>query len=184
MIEWIAGSQGGRVLSIDQKNMQVEAETGIFKADVINIIPAQKAGRLAFDIGLVDASGWCPVDRRTFESQQIANIHVIGDACIADEMPKSGYAANTQAKVAAWAIADLVNGREPGAPSLSNTCYSLVSSDYGISISSVYELRDGRIRNVANSGGLSPINDNPVQPLLESVYQKNWHRTFVKDVFS
>lgn len=184
LIEWVAGFQGGRVLAVDPKNMAVEAEVGRFQADLINIIPPQKAGRLAFAMGLTDASGWCPVDRQSFESKQVQGVHVIGDACIADEMPKSGYAANTQAKVAAWAISDLLNGRQPGEPTLSNTCYSLVGSHYGVSISSVYELHEGRIRNVPYSGGVSPIDDNPARPVLEAVYQKNWHRTFIKDVFS
>lgn len=184
LIEWISGSQGGRVLSVRPEDMTVEAETGRFHADLVNIIPPQKAGKLAFDVGVTDATGWCPVDRVTFESLQVANVHVIGDACIADAMPKSGYAANTQAKVTAWAIADLLNGREPGEPTWSNTCYSLVGSHYGVSVSAVYELHDGHIRGVPNSGGLSPVDDNPARPVLEAVYQKNWHRTFVKDVFS
>jgi sulfide dehydrogenase [flavocytochrome c] flavoprotein subunit len=184
MIEWVSRSQGGNLLSVDAQGMRVEAEGGAFSADLINVVPAQKAGRLAFDMGLTDSSGWCPIDRRTFESQQVANVHVIGDACIADAMPKSGYAANTQAKVAAWAISDLLNGREAGEPTWSNTCYSLAGSHYGVSISAVYELHEGRIRGVPNSGGLSPIDDNPARPVLEAVYQKNWHRTFVKDVFS
>jgi sulfide dehydrogenase [flavocytochrome c] flavoprotein subunit len=99
-------------------------------------------------------------------------------------MPKSGYAANSQAKLVAHVIrADLAGG-EAVVPTWSNTCYSLVGSDYGVSISDVFQLRDGNIRKVPGSGAVSPITDNPAQPVLEAVYQKNWHRTFVKDVFS
>lgn len=48
MIEWVSGSEGGRVLSLDTKGMRLEAENGFHKADLINIIPPQKAGKLAF----------------------------------------------------------------------------------------------------------------------------------------
>ena len=184
MIEWVSGGQGGRVLSVDPRSMTIEAENGVHQADLINIIPPQKAGKLAFDIGLTDGTGWCPIERTTFKSTQHENIHVIGDACIADTMPKSGYAANSQAKLVAHVIRAELSGFEPVVPTWSNTCFSLVGSDYGVSISDVFEFRDGLIRKVPDSGAVSPVTDNPAQPLLESVYLKNWHRAFVKDVFS
>lgn len=184
MIEWVSGSEGGRVLSVDPANMRVEAENGVHRADLINIIPPQKAGRLAFEMGLTDASGWCPIDPATFESTQVPGVYVIGDASIAGAMPKSGYSANSQAKLVAHVIRARLTGGEPVVPTWSNTCYSLVGSNYGVSISDVFHLRDGQIRKVPGSGAVSPITDNPAQPVLEAVYQKNWHRTFVKDVFS
>jgi sulfide dehydrogenase [flavocytochrome c] flavoprotein subunit len=184
MIEWVPGSDGGRVLSLDASGMRLEAENGYHKADLINIIPPQKAGKLAFEMGLTDSTGWCPIDPATFKSTQIADVHVIGDASIAGAMPKSGYAANSQAKLVAHVIRAELAGADPVVPTWSNTCYSLVGSDYGVSISDVFQLRDGNIRKVPGSGAVSPITDNPAQPVLEAVYQKNWHRTFVKDVFS
>lgn len=184
MIEWVSGSDGGRVLSVDPDRMTVEAENGYHRADLINIVPAQKAGKLAFDMGLTDSSGWCPVDAATFKSVQAEDVFVIGDASIAGAMPKSGYAANSQAKLVAHVIYAELNGKAPVHPTWSNTCYSLVGSEYGVSISDVFELRDGKIQKVPDSGAVSPITDNPAQPVLEAVYQKNWHRTFVKDVFS
>ncbi|HDP89387.1 MAG TPA: flavocytochrome c sulfide dehydrogenase flavin-binding protein [Thioalkalivibrio sp.] len=183
-IEWISGSQGGRVLSVDPERMTVEAENGMHRADLVNIIPPQKAGKLAFDIGLVDQTGWCPVDRATFKSTQLDDIHVIGDSAVCDAMPKSGYSANSHAKLVAHVIRAELSGFDPVVPTWANTCYSLVGSDYGVSISDVFELRDGLIQKVPDSGAVSPVTDNPAQPLLESVYLKNWHRTFVKDVFS
>jgi len=59
------------------------------------VIPAQQAGGIARSAGLADESGWCPVDQRTFESTVHKGVHVIGDACVAGKMPKSGYAANS-----------------------------------------------------------------------------------------
>jgi sulfide dehydrogenase [flavocytochrome c] flavoprotein subunit len=184
LIEWVSGSEGGRVLRLDAKNYTVEAEGGVYKADLINIIPNQRAGKLAQIIGLTDSSGWCPIKRDTMESALHDNVYVLGDSSIADEMPKSGYSANSQAKVCARAIADTLKGNAPGKAIYSNVCYSLAGQDYGVSIAAIYEVRDGRIVAKGKSAGVSPITDKPAQPILESIYQKNWQREFVKDVFS
>lgn len=183
MIEWVSLSNGGRVVEVDPKNKKIIAETGDLTADVVNLVPAQKAGKLAFEMGLANGTNWCPVNRRTFESELIPNVHVIGDASIADTMPKSGYAANSQAKVAVQAIADLLRGREVGEPALLNVCYSLAGDEYGVSIADIFKVKDGKIVKVQGSG-VSPITDSPAQPLLESIYQRNWHRTFVNDCFA
>ena len=84
------------------------------KAAVANVIPPQRAGRIAEIAGAADRSGWCPIDPVSFESQQVPNIHVIGDAAIAGAMPKSAFAANAQAKVCAVAVAKLSRGEQAG----------------------------------------------------------------------
>ena len=94
MIEWFPRSAGGKILRVDARDMAVETEFGIEKGDVINYIPDQWAGQIAHKSGLVDESGWCPVDQRTFESKIHPGIHVIGDAAIAGAMPKSGLSAS------------------------------------------------------------------------------------------
>ena len=86
-----------------------------YKADAASVIPAQKAGAIEEKTGLTDDKGWCPIDGRTFESTMHKGVHVIGDASVASPLPKSGYAANSEAKVAAAAVVDLLNGREPDA---------------------------------------------------------------------
>ena len=82
-----------------------------------NIIPPQRAGAIAFSAGVADPTGWCPVDGRSFESNLVLGIHVIGDACFTGAMPKSAFSANAQAKVAAAAIDAILRGREPQSPS-------------------------------------------------------------------
>ncbi|MDY6979709.1 MAG: FAD/NAD(P)-binding oxidoreductase, partial [Pseudomonadota bacterium] len=95
MIEWVSGDAGGRVSRVDVAGKGVYNELGeSFSANVVNFIPPQKAGKIAHDAGLVDNTGWCPVDQRTFESTLHPDIHVIGDASLAGAMPKSGFAAN------------------------------------------------------------------------------------------
>jgi sulfide dehydrogenase [flavocytochrome c] flavoprotein subunit len=182
-IDWVAGAKGGKVLKVDAANMAVVAEAGSFKADAVNYIPPQRAGTLAFRLGLTNREGWCPVNRRTFESEIVPGVHVIGDAAVADAMPKSGYSANSQAKVAVQAIADLLQGKQPGEPAMINVCYSLAGENYGVSIADIFKVVNNRIVKLPASG-VSPITDSPAQPLLEAIYQRNWHRTFASDCFA
>ncbi|MCW8882635.1 MAG: NAD(P)/FAD-dependent oxidoreductase, partial [Sedimenticola sp.] len=157
MIEWVSAAGGGKIESVDPKAMTVQGAVETFKADVINIIPPQKAGKIAFASGLTKGD-WCPVNKKTFESLIHPNIHVLGDSSIAAGMPKSGYSANVQAKVCAMAVVDMLNDREPGIPSYMNTCYSVVGEEYGISVSVVYSLDEAnnKIVGVKGAGGLTP----------------------------
>jgi sulfide dehydrogenase [flavocytochrome c] flavoprotein subunit len=108
-------------------------------------------------------------------------VHVIGDAAIQDPMPKSAYAASSQAKVCADAVVALLNNRAPGEPSWLNTCYSLVGPDYGISIADVYGLSErGVIIDRPNAGGVSARNGNRH---LEAIYAKGWYTNIVNDTF-
>ena len=149
MIEWLkAEDTGGGVMSVDANAGTVNTEFEEYKPAVTNIIPAQKAGEIAQVAGLTDDTGWCPISGKTFESTLQKGIHVIGDAAIQSPLPKSAYAANSEAKVVAAAVVDLVNGREPGTPSWVNTCYSIVAPDDGISVAMVYNLVDGKVAKV------------------------------------
>lgn len=183
MIEWRAASAGGAVSRVDSKAMTVETEFGDEKGDVINVIPPQSAGRIAIDAGLANDKGWCPVDPQTFESTMQQHIHVIGDACMAGKMPKSGYAANSQAKVCAAAVAAMLKGEQPGGVSFINTCYSLVAPDYGISVAAVYRLTDKGIVGVQGAGGVSPASAPDSFRQNEAKYAVGWHDSITSDMF-
>lgn len=180
MIEWVSGAEDGKVESVDPSTNEVFTEFGEHKPAVANIIPPQRAGQLALDNGLADDKGWCPVNQKTFESKQVPGVHVIGDACIAGAMPKSGYAANTQAKVCAAAVLDALYDREPGTPSYLNTCYSFVGPHYGISVAAVYEYSEAEGRIVSTSAGVTPMDANR---RLEAVFAESWHKNIADDVF-
>jgi hypothetical protein len=94
------------------------------------------------------------VDFSTFESSIHKGIHVIGDAAIVKGMPKSGNAANSEAKACAAAVVNLLKGNKPGTPITSNTCYSLVTPDYGISVTAVWEASAKGYKK--KSGGIRP----------------------------
>ena len=184
MVEWVSGASGGIIESVNPASMTLVGQVEEYKGDVINIIPPQKAGKIAQLAGLVNDSGWCPVDQKTFASSIHKDIHVIGDACIAGKMPKSGYAANSQGKVCAAAIVAQMNGEEPGEPSYVNTCYSLIAEDWGISVAAVYQLIDGQIEGVEGAGGLSPIDAKPEVRAIEAQYARSWFKNITSDMFT
>jgi sulfide dehydrogenase [flavocytochrome c] flavoprotein subunit len=184
MIEWRkAADTGGGIMRVDAKAGTVSTDFEDIKADVANIIPAQKAGEIAAVAGLADDTGWCPITGKTFESTIHKGIHVIGDAAIAAPLPKSAYAANSEAKVVAAAVVDLVNGREPGAPSWVNTCYSVLTPDDGISVAMVYNLVDGKVAKVKGSGGLTPLDSSPEMRKREVQYAYSWFNNITDDIF-
>ena len=184
MIEWRPGPDAA-VVKVDAGGMTAETSFGDeIKADVLNVIPPQRAGTIAQTSGLADDSGWCPVDQKTFESKLQPGVHVIGDASIAGAMPKSGYAANSQGKVCAAAVVALLNEGEVGVPSYVNTCYSIAGPEWGISVAAVYKLgADGVITSVPNSGGLTPMDASEEMHKREVEYAYSWYKNIVHDIF-
>lgn len=183
MIEWISVADFGKVHGLDVKNKIVDSDYGKVKADVINYIPPQKAGKLAEMIGLTDETGFCPVDQLTFESKVHKNIYVIGDASIASPMPKSGHSATSQAKSMAANIVLQMAGQQAIAAKNVNTCYSLVTPDYAISVAAVYDTVDGKIVSVKGAGGVSPMGASPQVRRQEANYTRGWYRSITDEVW-
>jgi sulfide dehydrogenase [flavocytochrome c] flavoprotein subunit len=170
----------------------VDAAAGVVKfevqdevrADVLNVLPAMRAGAVASRAGLANANGrWCQVSFLNFESTAVRHVHVIGDSIqIAPAMPKSGHMANGHAKVAAAAIvAELGGGEIDPAPMLTNTCYSFVDDQRAIHVASVHEYvgAERTFKTVAGSGGLSSAANE-----LEGRYAWNWARTIWTDALA
>ena len=183
LLEWVPLSKGGNVTSVEPATRTLVTDFGKHQAKVANVIPPQKAGRIAEAAGVTDRSGWCPIDPVTFESKLQPGIHVIGDAAIAGAMPKSAFAANSQAKVCAAAVAALVGGGTPSNPKLINTCYSLVAPDYGISVAGVYQPTNGQLADVPGAGGVSPSDAPREARKAEAVLAEAWFRTITGEVF-
>jgi sulfide dehydrogenase [flavocytochrome c] flavoprotein subunit len=151
------------------------------KGDVINVIPPQRAGQIAVAAGLVgDDKNWCPVNPTTFESTKQANIHVIGDACVAGAMPKSGYSANSEAKICASNIVALMNGKETTEMSGINTCYSYITDKEAVSVAAVYKVAEGKIIAVPNSGGVSPADFSAAK--MEAIYAESWLKNILTEM--
>jgi NADPH-dependent 2,4-dienoyl-CoA reductase/sulfur reductase-like enzyme len=170
-----------KVTAVDARSgtLKFEVQPDV-KAQVINVVPPQRAGLIAVNSGLANqANGrWVGVNYQTFESTAAKDVHVIGDAIqLAAGMPKSGHMANSQAKVAAAAVVAQLSGLEPNPkPMLTNTCYSFVDNKNVIHVASVHEYADNTFRTVPGSGGVSTAPNE-----LEGVYALNWARTIWAD---
>ena len=184
MIEWHGEAEEAGVVSVNAAEKSVTTSFGdTIKADVLNVIPPQKAGQIAEAAGLTDKSGWCPIDLKTFESTIHKGVHIIGDASIAKGMPKSGYAANSQAKVCAAAVISMLKGEGVGTPSYVNTCYSIIGKDYGISVAAVYRLAEDGSKIIKVSGGLTPKDASAEHLKREVAYAHSWFKNITSDTF-
>ena len=167
----------------------VDAATGTLKfefnddvkAQVLNVLPPQRAGDIAHHAGLTTANKrWCEVDWQTMESKAAKNIHILGDALqVAPLMPKSGHMANQHGKVAAGAIVALLSGRQPNPlPIYNNTCYSFVSDTDVVHVASVhrYDAAQKTMLTVPGSGGVSVAASE-----LEGKYAMAWARNIWAD---
>ncbi len=184
MIEWVPLSKDGKIVQAIPGEMTLVSEFGVrHRGAVVNLISPQWAGRIARDAGLASESGWCPVNPTTFESTRVKDVHVIGDACIAGAMPKSGFAANSQGKVAALAVVDALNGRPTAAPTYVNTCYSLLAPDYGITVADVYRVGPEGIAPVQGAGGVSPRNADAATRAAEARYAEGWYAAMSLEIW-
>jgi len=182
-LEWVPVSSGGNPTGVDVTAMTVSSDFDTYKADVANIIPPQKAGRIAELAGAADRTGWCPVDPVTFESRLVPNVHVLGDAVIAGAVPKSAFAANATAKICAAAVAKLVRGEVPAEPKFVNNCYSLAAPDYGFSVAGVYQPMNGQWVEVEGAGGISPIDAPRAFRSQEAKFANGWFNTITSEIF-
>jgi NADPH-dependent 2,4-dienoyl-CoA reductase/sulfur reductase-like enzyme len=181
MIERIALSQGGRVTSVDLATRTIVTDFGNYTADVASVIPPQRAGRIAELAGAADNTGWCPIDPATFASKLVPNVHVIGDACIAGQIPKAASAASAQGKACAASIVAMLSGKAPETPRLSGACYNTVAPGYAFSLSGVYQPKDGQFAEV--EGATSPVNAPREVRQREAEAAEAWFRTITVETF-
>jgi len=169
-----------KVTKVDAKKRSVDTGVEEIKGDLVNLVPPQKAGLIAHKAGVVgEDKKWCPVDQLTFESTIAKNVHIIGDACMAGAMPKSGYSANSQAKVCATNIVQMMNGKELIDPSHVNVCYSFVTEKEAVSVAGIYKVAEGKTIAVPNSGGVSPDLSE-----LEAIYAQSWIKNILHEMSS
>ena len=173
---------GQKAVGIEAGGMAVKLEFDSVRGDVLNVVPPHRAGDIAQKAGLITSNNrWCDVDWRTMESKAVKGVHVLGDATLsAPAMPKSGSMANNHAKIAAAAIVDLLNGREPQPLQIINTCYSFVSEKEAIRVSSVHRWDAGKATLLAVPGG----GVSAARSEAEGNYAWNWARTIWADSLS
>jgi NADPH-dependent 2,4-dienoyl-CoA reductase/sulfur reductase-like enzyme len=182
MIERVALSQGGRVTSVDPATNKIVTEFGDYAAEVANVIPPQKAGRIAEIAGAADKTGWCPIDPMTFASKLVPNVHVIGDACLGGGIPKSASAANAQGKACAAAIVNLIAGKTPETPRLTGICYNTVAPGYAFSLAGIY-LPKGDIFAEAEGNATSLVDAPRETRVREAEEAQSWYNKITADAF-
>ena len=138
MIDWISLETEGEIDHIDSTKRTVQTAFHRYQVDALSVIPPQRAGHLATNTDLVDETLWCPVNSMNFESTRVPGIHVIGDAASYGAIPKSAFAAQTEARACALSVALGVGGLPLPNPRLINHCYSLIAEEKAISITGVY----------------------------------------------
>jgi NADPH-dependent 2,4-dienoyl-CoA reductase/sulfur reductase-like enzyme len=182
VIEWQEPKIHGGIKGIDAQTGEIKTDLATYNAALANIIPAQMAGKIARDAGLANQTGFCPINPENMRSMTDANIYIVGDACIPGDMPKSGFSANSQAKVAAMMIrGELANGRTFPAR-YTNTCWSLIETDDTVKVGGTYAAKDGKI--AATETFVSKTGESA--ELRKQTQQENigWYQGIIADIFT
>jgi sulfide dehydrogenase [flavocytochrome c] flavoprotein chain len=182
MIEWIPGEFGGEVIAVDPTALTVTTDDGLHRAAVANIIPPQRAGAIAHQAGLTDESGWCPIVPATMQSRTDQDVHVLGDACIPGDMPKSAFSANSQAKVCAMAIRAALTGAEAFSPRFRNTCWSTLAPKDAVKIGASYEATDEKIAKV--DAFISEVGESSEVRAQTRAEADAWYASITADIFA
>ncbi len=180
MIEWVGPDFGGNNVEVRPDAMELVIDGEVNKVDVCNVIPAMKAGRIVELAGINDGN-WAPVVPHTMASRVDENIHVLGDSSAQGDMPKSGFSANSQAKVCAMAVRAALTDSKLFPARFSNTCWSLIETDDGIKVGANYEATDEKIAKT--SGFISKTGEPP--ELRKQTYEESvgWYAGISADMF-
>ncbi|MFV0298808.1 MAG: FCSD flavin-binding domain-containing protein [Hyphomicrobiaceae bacterium] len=182
MVEWQGPDIHAGIKSVDPKTNTVVTGFETYKnAALVNVIPAQMAGRIAREAGLANDSGYCPIDPNGMRSANDANVFVLGDSSIAGAMPKSAFAANSQAKVAAMVVrGDLIKSKT-FPPRYVNTCWSLIDTDDTVKVGGQYAPKDGKI--AAISTFVSQTDETTNVRKASQVENMGWYDGITADMF-
>ncbi|WP_299402262.1 NAD(P)/FAD-dependent oxidoreductase [uncultured Roseobacter sp.] len=181
MIDWIGEDFGGGAVSVDPAAMTVSIDGEETQVDACNVIPAMKAGRIA-EIAGVTEGNWAPVNAADMSSKADPDVHVLGDASQQGDMPKSGFSANSQAKVCANAVRGALTGSKVFPAKYSNTCWSLIDANDGVKVGATYEATAEKIAKV--DGFISAVGESA--DIRRATYEESegWYAGITADMFS
>ncbi|WP_438955839.1 FCSD flavin-binding domain-containing protein [Cognatiyoonia sp.] len=180
MIDWIGADFGGGNVSVDPSAMTVTIDGEVTNVDVCNVIPAMKAGRIADLAGVTDGN-WAPVNAIDMSTKADADVYVLGDSSQQGDMPKSGFSANSQAKVCANAVRGALTGSRVFPAKFSNTCWSLINTNDGVKVGATYEATDEKIAKV--DGFISATGETA--EVRQATYEESegWYSGITADMF-
>lgn len=169
------------VVDVDVAAKTIKTEFESVQANVLNVIPPQRAGKIAQIVGAANVDKrWSEVDFLTYESKIVPNVHIIGDS-VSAALPKSAHMATSQARVCANAIVALMSDQAPDAsPVFANTCYSYVSDKMAMHVANVYRYDATKKTMVSAEGG--GVSDKPSE--LEGNYAQAWAKNIWSDVLT
>ena len=180
MVDWIGSDFGGGNVSVDPNAMTVTIDGEETKVDACNVIPAMKAGRIAELAGVTDGN-WAPVNAADMSTKADADVYVLGDASQQGDMPKSGFSANSQAKVCANAVRGALTGSKVFPAKFSNTCWSLIDTDDGVKVGATYEATDEKIAKV--DGFISATGEDSATRKATYEESEGWYAGITADMF-
>ena len=180
MIDWIGPEFGGGNVSVDPAGMTVTIDGEVTGVDVCNVIPAMKAGHIA-EVAEVTDGNWAPVSAYDMSSKADPDVHVLGDAAQQGDMPKSGFSANSQAKVCANAVRGALTGSKVFPARYTNTCWSLISAENGVKVGASYEATDEKIAKT--DGFISKTGETAELRKETYVESEGWYAGITADIF-
>ncbi|RLJ40893.1 NADPH-dependent 2,4-dienoyl-CoA reductase/sulfur reductase-like enzyme [Litoreibacter meonggei] len=180
MVDWIGSDFGGGNVSVDPNAMTVTIDGEETKVDVCNVIPAMKAGRIAELAGVTEGN-WAPVNAADMSTKADADVYVLGDASQQGDMPKSGFSANSQAKVCANAVRGALTGSKVFPAKFSNTCWSLIGTDDGVKVGATYEATAEKISKV--DGFISSTGEDSATRKATFEESEGWYAGITADMF-
>lgn len=160
---------------VDSIHRVAHTSIGDFDADVLNVIPNNRAPSLLTRAGLVPSGErWAPVDLVGYESTVpgFSGVHIIGDAQ-ASRQPKSGHMANSQAKICADALLRAIAGNPLDDPdrlaniTTNSACFSPITIDEASFLTAVY--------------AYNPVTNN--MDLTSLGEAERWNREQYRDMF-
>ena len=181
MVDWIPTGLTGEIKNVNPETLVIETEDETFKADAACLIPAQKAGAIAAMAGVTDGD-WAPIDPASMRSRADPNIFVLGDASIASAMPKSGFSANSQAKVAANTIRAELTDSSAFPARYSNTCWSLISPNNSVKVGASYKPGEESIEAVSKF--ISQTGEGAATRKANLEEALGWYSAITADMFS
>lgn len=182
MIEWLPPMIHGGITEVDPSTMSVSTGFETYaNAALVNIIPRQTAGAIAVESGLASENGFCSVDPLNMKSSEDGSIHILGDASNAGDMPKSAFAANSQAEIVAQSIvSELLDQREVSAV-YQNRCWSLIAGDDSVVVGGSYSPQNGKIAQTESD--ISQLDDTPEQRRTNYEDSATWFANLTGELF-
>ncbi len=180
MVDRYGPDFGGDQVSVDPEAMTITIDGETTNVDVCNVIPAQKAGHIAELAGVTDGN-WAPVNAIDMSTKVDPDVYVLGDAAQQGDMPKSGFSANSQAKVCANAVRGALTDSRVFPAKFSNTCWSLIETNDGVKVGATYEATDEKIAKV--DGFISSTDETP--DIRKATYEESegWYAGIAADMF-